>query len=58
MATITLLRRPGGALAGTLTFLAFPVIRGDAAGTSGRLSRDLWHGSLLLLLFLAHDASS
>lgn len=56
VATITLLRRPGGALAGTLTFFTFPVIRGDATGTSGRRSRDLWH--VFFLLFLAHDASS
>lgn len=40
VAMITLLRRPGGALAGTMTFLAFPVIRGSTAGTGGRQLSD------------------
>ena len=40
VATITLLRRPGGALAGTMTFLAFPVIRGSTAGTGDRQLSD------------------
>lgn len=57
-ATIAFLCRSGGALAGTMTFSAFTVIRGGAAGTGSRQLFDRRRSFLFPLLFLAHDASS
>ncbi len=49
---------PAGALAGTMTFSAFTVIRGSTAGTGDRQLSDRRRSLLFPFLFLAHDASS